>query len=101
MKTKLVTLALLLMSAGAFAQTSADAEAIKTVCITETENFDKRDLSAILAGFADVPYASRYWMCPCRNQNRSARNVCQKLRQRQDFGVTECFESQQIQLVAC
>ncbi|MBC8155391.1 MAG: hypothetical protein H7Z72_21085 [Bacteroidetes bacterium] len=59
MKTKLVTLALLLTGAVGFAQ-SAD-EAVKKACAAETANFDKRDLTAVVAGYADVPYASRYW----------------------------------------
>ncbi|MCY7358753.1 MAG: nuclear transport factor 2 family protein [Rudanella sp.] len=62
MKTKLFTLALLLMSAGAFAQTAADEAAVKAACVSETEHFDKRDKTALLAGIADVPYASRYWV---------------------------------------
>lgn len=60
MKTTLVTLALLLVSAASFAQTPAD-EAVKKACAAETANVDKRDLTAAVAGYADVPYASRYW----------------------------------------
>ena len=78
MKTKLFTLALLLISAGSFAQNTADAEAVKKACITETENFDKRDLPAILAGFADVPYASRYWTNNAYNGAATIRAVYTK-----------------------
>ena len=59
MKTSLLFLALLLISTASFAQ-SAD-EVIKKACTAETANFDKRDLTAVVAGYADVPYASRYW----------------------------------------
>ena len=78
MKKSLFVFALLLLSGGAMAQTSADAEAVKKVCITETANFDKRDLPAILAGFADVPYASRYFTNNAYNGAATIRAVYTK-----------------------
>lgn len=78
MKKSILLLALLLMSAGAFAQSKADDEAIKKVCATETANFDKRDLAAIVAGYADVPYASRYWANNAYNGAASIREAYTK-----------------------
>jgi ketosteroid isomerase-like protein len=73
MKTTFLCLAGLLLSAASFAQT--DAEAVKKVCVTETENFDKRDVAAVQAAFADVAYASRYWPNNSYNGAGTIRNV--------------------------
>lgn len=61
MKTKLLTLALLLMSAGAFAQSQANAEAVKKACIAQHEAWTQRDIPALMATNAPVSYSSRYW----------------------------------------
>ncbi len=58
MKTKLFTLALLLMSAGSFAQSKADESAIKTVVEQESEAFHQRKADRALSYWANVPYAS-------------------------------------------
>lgn len=58
MKTKLFTLALLLISAGAMAQTSADEAAIKTVVEQESEAFHQRKADKALSYWAKVPYTS-------------------------------------------
>lgn len=60
MKTNLLTFALLLCSVITSAQKD-DAEAVKKACIAQHEAWTKRDVPALLAINAPVPYASRYW----------------------------------------
>ena len=60
MKKLLFTTALALLSLSLYAQ-KADEEAIKKACIDQQEAWTKRDLPALLAINAPVPYASRYW----------------------------------------
>ena len=79
MKTKLFTLALLLISAGSFAQNTAKDEAtIKSVCADFSEQWDKRNQSGVLAHLADVPYASRYWTNNAYNGNTAIRELVTK-----------------------
>jgi len=58
MKTKLLSLVLLIISATGFAQTSADEKAIKTVVEQESEAFYQRKADKALSYWAKVPYAS-------------------------------------------
>lgn len=60
MKKLLFLTAFALVSVGLYAQ-KADEEAIKKVCITQTEVWFRRDTPALLAFTAPVPYSSRYW----------------------------------------
>lgn len=79
MKTPFLLLALLLMSAGAMAQNTADEEAaIKAVCTDFSEQWDKRNRSAVLAHLADVPYASRYWTNNAYNGSATIRELVAK-----------------------
>jgi hypothetical protein len=60
MKTNLITLTLLLISAATFAQ-SAVEKAITTVIEQETMAFHQRKADKALSYWADVPYASHYY----------------------------------------
>lgn len=60
MKKMLFTTAFALVSLGLYAQ-NADEEAIKKVCIAQHDAWTKRDIPALLAINAPVPYSSRYW----------------------------------------
>ncbi len=64
MKTKLCTLALLLMSAGAFAQTAADearsdVSAVRNTLDTETLAFHEANGNLLRAQWSTKPYAER------------------------------------------
>ena len=58
MKTKFFTLALLLMGAASFAQTSADETAIKATIEQESVAFHQRKADKTLSYWAAVPYVS-------------------------------------------
>ncbi|MBC7572070.1 MAG: hypothetical protein H7319_20435 [Spirosoma sp.] len=59
MKTKLVSLALLLMSAGAMAQMSADEVAVRNTIETETRAFHEANGELLRAQWSTKPYAER------------------------------------------
>lgn len=60
MKKILFTTAFALVSLALYAQ-NANEEAIKKVCIAQHDAWTKRDIPALLAINAPVPYSSRYW----------------------------------------
>ncbi|MGM9509096.1 hypothetical protein ACS5NO_15280 [Larkinella sp. GY13] len=60
MKKLLFSIAFTLISLGIFAQ-KTDEETIKKACIAQHEAWTKRDVPALLAINAPVPYSSRYW----------------------------------------
>ncbi len=59
MKTKLLSLALLLMSAGAFAQIAADEAAVGNTIETETRAFHEANGELLRAQWSAKPYAER------------------------------------------
>lgn len=60
MRTKLLALTLLLISAVSFAQ-STDEKAIRTVIAGESAAFYQRNVDKVLSYWANVPYASHYY----------------------------------------
>jgi hypothetical protein len=59
MKTKLIFFALLLISAGAFAQTAADALAVRTTLETETRAYHEANSDLLRVQWSTKPYAER------------------------------------------
>lgn len=59
MKIRLLSLTLLLMSAGAFAQTSADEMAVRKTIETETRAYHEANYALLSSQWSDKPYAER------------------------------------------
>jgi hypothetical protein len=59
MKTNFLTLALLLLCAGAFAQASADEIAVRKTIETETRAYHEANHALLMAQWSDKPYIER------------------------------------------
>ena len=59
MKTKLLPLALLMMSAGAVAQTSTNEMAVRQAIETETRAYQEANYALLMAQWSNKPYAER------------------------------------------